>query len=343
MVKVRYSSELYHHGILGQKWGIRRFQNPDGSLTPEGRKRYGRNSAKRPSSSQISRAQDVTRKDWSKPDMPDKVFSILGGDKETLTNVRKSYRDLYHEGSKIESDVQKHLVSKNGTPLIDLDTIDEQFTNDVPKTDRIKMHLSSSIAHRLTDASEPERSLETLKKEWPMGDIAFAMSECINDGYVDGDITAWSMWVTNKVPEKTLDAMSTYQKRKRKLWRENLDKIESGLGMTEDYSTGIPGRVNNNLQYTERKRSGIKGILAEDWEDFYKPNVLCSPKHNPAVVLSNEVIDKLRGVKDNNWWAIEPAMEELGYNHKTYSDMSTADWQKLVNKMNSYSEKDLHW
>lgn len=31
--------ELAHHGILGQKWGVRRFQNPDGSLTAEGRKR----------------------------------------------------------------------------------------------------------------------------------------------------------------------------------------------------------------------------------------------------------------------------------------------------------------
>lgn len=31
---------LQHHGILGQKWGIRRFQNKDGSLTPEGKKRY---------------------------------------------------------------------------------------------------------------------------------------------------------------------------------------------------------------------------------------------------------------------------------------------------------------
>ncbi|MBP5564589.1 MAG: hypothetical protein J6X45_02565 [Lachnospiraceae bacterium] len=31
---------LEHHGILGQKWGIRRFQNPDGSWTEEGRKRY---------------------------------------------------------------------------------------------------------------------------------------------------------------------------------------------------------------------------------------------------------------------------------------------------------------
>lgn len=30
--------ELYHHGILGQKWGVRRYQNKDGSLTAEGKK-----------------------------------------------------------------------------------------------------------------------------------------------------------------------------------------------------------------------------------------------------------------------------------------------------------------
>lgn len=34
-------NELYHHGIKGMKWGIRRYQNPDGSLTPAGRKHYG--------------------------------------------------------------------------------------------------------------------------------------------------------------------------------------------------------------------------------------------------------------------------------------------------------------
>lgn len=30
-----------HHGIKGQQWGQRRFQNPDGSLTAAGKKRYG--------------------------------------------------------------------------------------------------------------------------------------------------------------------------------------------------------------------------------------------------------------------------------------------------------------
>ena len=33
--------ELYHHGIKGMKWGARRFQNEDGSLTTAGKKRYG--------------------------------------------------------------------------------------------------------------------------------------------------------------------------------------------------------------------------------------------------------------------------------------------------------------
>ena len=32
-------NELYHHGILGQKWGVRRFQNPDGTRTQDGKKR----------------------------------------------------------------------------------------------------------------------------------------------------------------------------------------------------------------------------------------------------------------------------------------------------------------
>lgn len=32
--------ELYHHGVMGMKWGVRRYQNKDGSLTPKGRARF---------------------------------------------------------------------------------------------------------------------------------------------------------------------------------------------------------------------------------------------------------------------------------------------------------------
>lgn len=37
---INTSNELYHHGIKGQRWGVSRYQNEDGSLTAKGMKRY---------------------------------------------------------------------------------------------------------------------------------------------------------------------------------------------------------------------------------------------------------------------------------------------------------------
>ena len=38
------NNELYHYGVLGMKWGIRRYQNEDGSLTAKGKEHYGEGS-----------------------------------------------------------------------------------------------------------------------------------------------------------------------------------------------------------------------------------------------------------------------------------------------------------
>lgn len=56
--------ELYHHGIKGQRWGVRRFQNDDGTLTEEGIRRYKTLVSK--SARNIERINKVSQEDIDK-------------------------------------------------------------------------------------------------------------------------------------------------------------------------------------------------------------------------------------------------------------------------------------
>ena len=55
-------NQLYHWGIKGQRWGVRRWQNKDGSLTPAGKKRYDDDNGRDGSSEDSKRAHDTTKK-----------------------------------------------------------------------------------------------------------------------------------------------------------------------------------------------------------------------------------------------------------------------------------------
>lgn len=52
-------AELYHHGVKGQKWGVRRYQNADGSLTPAGKKRAAKLSEKLDTTQQKAKSSYV--------------------------------------------------------------------------------------------------------------------------------------------------------------------------------------------------------------------------------------------------------------------------------------------
>ncbi len=63
------SNELMHHGILGMHWGVRRYQNKDGSLTAAGRKRINQldSEYQRLTGKKLSKSSADVKKTESKP------------------------------------------------------------------------------------------------------------------------------------------------------------------------------------------------------------------------------------------------------------------------------------
>lgn len=94
--------DLQHYGIKGQKWGIRRYQNPDGTRTPEGKKRYSKSGSSGVKvslrkGSKISKEQYnkvVTNSSKYKKQIQDDLINSLekdyGVDKESIKDIRLS-------------------------------------------------------------------------------------------------------------------------------------------------------------------------------------------------------------------------------------------------------------
>ena len=91
---------LQHHGILGQKWGVRRYQNPDGSLTNEGKKRLNTQNPvfKESMSSELLREKIPIKKEYL--DDETKFFKQLEDKLKTIGSSDEAYNTSVNEMDK---------------------------------------------------------------------------------------------------------------------------------------------------------------------------------------------------------------------------------------------------
>lgn len=100
--------ELYHFGIKGMKWGIRRYQNKDGSLTPAGKRRAADNEKKHAMKNDVK-----NRRSLSDADLKKKIERI---------KMEKQLKELTAEeiapGKKFVSEVLSSSGKKVATALV---------------------------------------------------------------------------------------------------------------------------------------------------------------------------------------------------------------------------------
>lgn len=102
---------LSHHGIKGQKWGVRRFQNKDGSLTNEGRSRYR--------SAQRIRKAEKTRNDV------DTIINKMSKDDKNKLAIDDGGYLTFEQGSAL---IHRVLKKEGNTPVSFFDILDDGST-----------------------------------------------------------------------------------------------------------------------------------------------------------------------------------------------------------------------
>ena len=306
---------LEHHGIKGQKWGIRRYQNPDGSLTEEGKIRYGRINSR----TAQPKVYNIFSKVKYNEDPSNKVFSELHADKKYL----KQAEEVFKQNAVIQKEITKE--------------VDDMFAG--LRTSE-NLHVYEAAAE-IASAAQYARDTNTWFKpdvdDFTLEDVGQLGFHAVLDDGQQSDINPYSMYTAkNNLQKKVIelgrrshDSYMDSHKEAERILDKGLQEVNAGN--LSVYPKNPNYKLPNALALRIRDKYDRFEDTSGSWYLGMAERASTITKQDKQNINKAEkYVRKIDKATDQNtWWYINEAAENLGMSSTTLKNMTQSDWDRI--------------
>ena len=238
------NGELYHWGIKGMKWGVRRYQNKDGSLTPAGKKHYASENEKLKAREKVIKGQEKAAARQAKLDAKK---AELDAREAALKNGGKGKTDTKNNG---DSDAVKSKSIKD-------------MTDDELRAHTTRMQLEKQYI-------DAQKNLATAMPQKVSSGKSF-LNSLLNDTIAPAAKNAGREWLEKTMKDqlglnkKDLDPLKKLESEYKKLeWETKLKELKQS-GSTKD--TNYDNKLKEQQYIRDQKKTAE---AQEEYEQYLK-------------------------------------------------------------------------